>query len=72
MRISAYVAKELDVFRRECNFTDDEIQFFDLRARGLTLTEIQMCMPHSERTVQRLSRSVREKMRRVSGGIRTC
>ena len=36
MKISTFTKPELDTFRKECNFTDLEMECFNLKAKGKT------------------------------------
>ena len=41
MQIFDFTVPELDMFRNLCNFTEDEREYFELRARGKS--NVQMC-----------------------------
>lgn len=43
-KIRDYVISELDLFRNECNFTEDERNYFDLKAKGLSHIQISLQM----------------------------
>ena len=57
---------EADRLRALCNFTDEELQVFDLRIRAKTVVEISMAANISEATVKRRLRSIRDKTTKVS------
>ena len=65
MKISDYTVPELEHFRRYCNFTPREAEFFDLRAGDATLEDCSGIMCCSMTTINGLSRKVKAKMRRV-------
>lgn len=65
MQIKDLTVPELNRFRTYCNFTSDEMDFFNLRAGGATLEECCAEMDYSLSTVNRLSSKVKSKMRRV-------
>lgn len=63
--IHDFVRSELDMFRRECNFTPEEMFFFDLRAQGIPIQLIAEEMNISIGKADKLSRKVKDKMIRV-------
>lgn len=65
MQIYDFVKSELDMFRSECNFTNEELQFFNLRASGLTIEDVAEQMNISVGKANILSRKVKKKMIRV-------
>lgn len=65
LRIAEFVEYQLDIFRRECNFSDDELEFFNLRAKGKTYIEIEMSMSISHTKAIKLNKKVMSKMTRV-------
>ena len=44
MIISDFVEWELQEFRDKCNFTEDEMQYFNLRAKGKSNVQISLEM----------------------------
>ena len=44
MKICDFVESELDNFRNKCNFTDEELEFFNLRAKDKSLVQISQIM----------------------------
>jgi len=66
MKISAYTKKELDSFRRECNFTDLERSCFDLKAKGMTNYQLAMQLNICDSTVSATMKSIRAKITAVS------
>ena len=65
MKIYDFVEKELQFFRNECNFTEEEMQYFNLRAKGKSNIQIADEMHISEAKVSVLARKVKSKMKRV-------
>lgn len=65
IHIADFVEKELEFFRKECNFTDEELEYFNLRSKGNSNLYISMTMNVSEAKVNKLSRKVKDKMIRV-------
>ena len=65
MQLKRMVEKELEVFRKECNFTEQELTYFNLKAKGKYNFEIAQTMGVSEGTVSNLAREVKSKMKRV-------
>lgn len=65
IQIHDFVKSELDTFRAECNFTDEELEFFNLRAKNITLEAIAEQMTISVGKADKLSRKVKSKVMRV-------
>lgn len=65
MKIYDFVEKELQFFRNECNFTEEEMQYFNLRSKGKSNIQIADEMHISEAKVSVLARKVKSKMKRV-------
>lgn len=62
IKICDFTKPELDKFREVCNFTDDEQEYFELRSKNKSNIAISMTMCVSERTVNRLSNKVTQKI----------
>ena len=62
MQIFDFTVPELDMFRNLCNFTEDEREYFELRAKGKSNVQIAMEMNVSESKVSKLARKVKSKM----------
>lgn len=62
MKIRDFVEYELEVFRNECNFTDDELRYFNLRAKDKSNVQIALEMNISESQVSKLAKRVKKKM----------
>lgn len=61
---------ECERFRRDCNFTPEELAVFDLRVQDITIVALQgklreMGMPMSEATISRRIRSIKKKILKV-------
>lgn len=65
MQICDFVKSELDMFRLECNFTDEEREFFEHRAVNKTIEEIAEIMSISVGKANVLSRKVKTKIIKV-------
>lgn len=64
--LADYTKPELDRFRELCNFTDEEIEYFDLRSRGKSNIVIYMEMCISESKLHSIRRNVERKIKKVS------
>lgn len=53
------------MFRDKCNFTADELLYFNLRAKDKSNIQIALEMHVSEAQVSKLARRVKSKMKRV-------
>lgn len=60
-----FTVPELDRFRELCNFTPDELEYFNLRSKEKSNVEIAMTMSISESKVSKLARKVKSKIIRV-------
>ena len=65
MKIRDFTVPELNKFRELCNFTDDEMTYFNLRARDKSNVQIAIEMNVSEAQVSKLAKRVKDKMKRV-------
>lgn len=65
MQIYDFTVPELNVFRELCNFSDDELEYFNLRAKRKSNVEIAMTMNVSESQVSKLARRVKNKIKRI-------
>lgn len=65
MKIYDFTKPELDRFIELCNFTEDELEYFNLRSKGKSNVQIAMQMHISESKVSVLARRVKSKMKRV-------
>lgn len=65
MRIYDFVEKELEYFRKECNFSFEELEYFNLRAKHYTNQQIAIKMNVSEGKVSKLAKSVKTKILKV-------
>lgn len=65
MKIYDFVEKELQKFREECNFSPDELEYFNLRAKHYTNQQIAIKMNVSEGKVSKLAKSVKTKILKV-------
>jgi DNA-binding CsgD family transcriptional regulator len=64
-KIADFTVPELNYFREMCNFTEEELEYFNLRSRNVPNVQIAMQMHVSEAKVSKLARKVKSKMFRV-------
>ena len=62
MKIADFTAMQLDVFRKECNFTDIESRCFELKAKDRSDVQLAMELNVSESTIAVTMRRVRNKI----------
>lgn len=65
MEIYDFVEWELQKFRDECNFTPEELEYFELRAKDRKNYQIAMDMNVSESKVYSLAKKVKRKIIKV-------
>lgn len=65
MKICDFTVPELNRLRELCNFTDEELQYFNLRSKNRSNVQIAYEMNVSESTVSVLARKVKKKIIRV-------
>ena len=65
MKIYDFVEKELAMLRAKCNFTESEMAYFNLRAKGKSNVQIAMELHVSEAQVSKLAKRVKSKIIRV-------
>lgn len=65
MKIRDFVEWELQMFRDKCNFTEDELTYFNLRAKDRSNLQIAFEMNISESQVSKLAKRVKSKMLKV-------
>ena len=65
MKIRDFTVPELDKFRALCNFTPDELQYFNLRAKDKSNVQIALEMNVSEPQVSKLAKRVKSKILRI-------
>ena len=66
MKLRDYTTPELNYLREVCNFTNSELDYFNLRSKDKSNIEISFEMCISEAQVSRLARRVNDKILRVS------
>ena len=65
MKIYDFTEPELQVSRELCNFTPDEMEYFNLRAKHYSNLQISMRMNVSEGKVSKLAKAVKTKILKV-------
>lgn len=66
MKICNLIEKELEKLRIECNFTDDERECFELKARDKSNQFIALKMNVSLSKVTQLNKRIRQKINKVN------
>ena len=61
-----FTEPELDQLRQLCNFSDDELEYFNLRAKHKSNIFISIEMNVSEAQVSKLAKRVKDKIKRVA------
>lgn len=64
-QIKDYVEHELNIFRKECNFSVEELEYFNMKARNYSNIRISTEMNVSLSTIGRIAKSVNQKVKRV-------
>lgn len=65
MKICDFVECELQKFRDECNFTCEELEYFEMKAKDKSNIEIALRMNVSNSKVSAIARKVRNKIVRI-------
>ncbi len=60
-----FTVPELNQLRELCNFSDDELEYFNLRAKHKSNTFISIEMHVSEAQVSKLAKRVKDKIKRI-------
>lgn len=60
-----FTVLELNRLRELCNFSDAELEYFNLRAKHKSNVEIALTMHVSESQVSKLARKVKAKIKRI-------
>lgn len=64
-KIRDFVEPELEYFRQNCNFSDSELAYFNLRAKDKSNVQIALEMNVSEPQVSKLAKRVKSKIKRT-------
>lgn len=65
LKLYDFVEWELQKFRDECNFTDDELKYFNLKSKNKSNVQIALSMNVSEPQVSKLAKRVKTKILKV-------
>ena len=65
MLIRDFTVPELEMFRKLCNFTEDEMKYFNLKSKDYSNVKIAGQMNISEAQVSKLAKRVKSKMKRI-------
>ena len=60
-----FTEPECEYFRKTCNFTDEEMQLFNMRVKGKSIVEIAIKESLSDSSVKRKLRNVKRKINKV-------
>lgn len=64
-KLCSFVKPEIDYFIENCNFTDDELEYFKLKVRDKSNVYIAQQMNVSESQVSKLAKRVKDKLIKV-------
>lgn len=67
MLVSSFTVPELDHLRANCNFVNNEVELFEMRARGIPLEAIAEALNISVDTARKTSQKVNKKISKVMG-----
>ena len=65
MKISDYTVPELEHFRELCNFSEEELEYFNLKSKDKSNIQISLSMCISEPKVSKIAAKVKDKIRRI-------
>lgn len=65
MQIYDFTIPELERLRELCNFSPQELEYFNLRSKHKSNVEIALTMHVSEGQVSKLARKVKDKIKRI-------
>lgn len=65
MILKEFTELECEYFRKNCNFTPDELAVFNLRVKGCSVVETYLALNMTESTVNRRIRDIKRKIIRV-------
>lgn len=65
MQIYDFIEPELNFFRETCNFSEAELQYFNLRAKHKSNVAISLEMHVSEAQISKLAKRVKDKIKRA-------
>ncbi len=65
LHINDFTEPELQYFRDMCNFSDEELICFNLRAKNKTIVQIALEMNCSEPKVSKLIKRVKTKIKKI-------
>ena len=65
IKLDRLVEPELNYFREQCNFSDEELSYFNLKAKNKSIIEIAFAMNISQSKVSVLAKRVKNKILKV-------
>lgn len=60
-----FTGPECEYFRKNCNFTEEELEVFNMRVKGKTVVEISLKLCMGEATVYRKLKNIKRKIVKV-------
>ena len=65
MKIRDYTVPELEYLKQNCNFTEDELMYFELKSKDVSNIKISLKMHISIPQVSKIAKRVSSKISRV-------
>ena len=65
LQIRDFVEWELQKFRDECNFSEEELEVFEMKAKDKSIAQISMALNISESKVSQLVARIKKKIKKV-------
>lgn len=65
LQIRDFVGWELQKFRDECNFSEEELEVFEMKAKDKSIVQISMALNISESKVSQLVARIKKKIKKV-------
>ena len=65
MLLRDYTLPEINYFIANCNFTESELEYFNLKSKDRSNVQISLEMNISEQQVSKLAKRVKNKINRV-------
>lgn len=65
LQIRDFVEWELQKFRDECNFSEEELEVFEMKAKDKSIVQISMALNISESKVSVIVARIKKKIKKV-------
>ena len=62
MEIKKFIKAEVDFYRKECNFVNDEVDVFEMRSQGVPLERIAELKGYTPDGIRKVSQDVNNKI----------